>query len=71
MVTMTRYLCDLVFKMLIQQFICAVHVTPFKRKGETKQKEDRSDAARSMCNGVFKPGCQLPGCLVHPSAQLA
>lgn len=71
MVTMTRYLCDLVFKILIQQFICAVHVTPFDRKGETKQKEDRSDATQSMCNGVLKPSCQLPVCLVHPSACLA
>ena len=71
MVTMTRYLCDLVFKMLIQQLVCAVHVTASNRKGEAKQKEDRSDAAQSMCNGVYKPSCQLPGCLVHPSAQLA
>lgn len=37
--------------MLTQQFICAVRVTPFNRKEETEQKEDRSDAAQSMCNG--------------------
>lgn len=40
---MTRYLCDLAFKMLIQKFICAVYVSAFNKKEETKQKE--SDAA--------------------------
>lgn len=54
MVKMTRYLYDLIFKMFIRMFICATHITPFNRKGETKQKEYGFDITLSMCNGVFK-----------------